>query len=253
MNERVDSYRGFAGHYDLHGWDWYATTFGPRLFHLLEDRGAKPGRALDAGCGTGTLALALAERGWQVTGLDLSEAMLAVARAKDAGGRVAWRAGDITRFDLAAPAGAGAFDLVTCVADTLNHLETLEDWERAFRRFAAHLRPGGWLFFDVMTMRGLERLDKYTVVDVEDRTLILGIIWEPASRRSTVKVASFVPAASGGALYEKAVETVAEWGQPVAGILERLVRAGFDQAERLWPTRPEPEQEDRLAVLARRR
>ena len=255
-SERLDTYRGFADHYDLHAWDWYAGTYGPRLFEMLEKRrltdGSHPPRVLDAGCGTGTLALAMAARGWRVTGLDLSEAMLSAARRKDREGRVTWRRGDITAFDLNDITRDGPFDLITTVADTLNHLETLDEWEAAFRRCAAHLASGGSLFFDVMTCLGLARLDKFTVLDQDDRALILGIIYEPGSRRSTVKVTSFVPAERSSGLYEKAVETVTEWGHPVAGILERLDRAGFTDAERLWPG-GEPEAEERLSIIARRR
>jgi len=251
MTQRHDSYLGFAGHYDVHGWDWYAPTYGPRFFRLLEQRGIVPRRVLDAGCGTGTMALAMAERGWRVTGIDLSEAMLTMARRKDVRQTVTWSRADITRFDLDKSAGAERFDLITCVADTLNHLERLDDWEAAFRCFAEHLEPGGILFFDAMTSRGLSRLDKFTVLDVDDRALILGVIYEPSSRRSTVKATSFIPK-GGSDGYEKATETITEWGQPVAEIMKRLSLAGFVEAGRLWSDEKDPEKEDRLAVLARR-
>src|SRR5262245_20865247 len=207
------AYGNLAGHYDDQGWDWYAATYGPRLLDLLGRRGLAAGRALDAGCGTGTLALAMAARGWKVTGLDLSDAMLEVARGKDASGLVAWRRGDITTFELGRhEPGAGPFDLITCVADTLNHLETLDEWVAAFGRCAAHQPSGGHLFFDVMTCRGLQRLDKISVTDLDDRTLVLSVVYEPAARRSTVKAISFVPAdaAAGersGSRYHKAVDT----------------------------------------------
>lgn len=247
---RHDSYRSFAAHYDLYGLDWFATMYGERLLRLLEERGQRTGRVLDAGCGTGSLALLLAGRGYGVVGIDLSEAMIEIARRKDANGSVTWRVADITAFDVLDT--GGPFDLVTCVADTLNHLETLDEWEAAFRCFAAHLRPGGRLLLDAMTCRGLERLDKFGVSELDDKTLLVSIIYEPAARRSTLKAISFVPAATAG-LYEKAVEAITEWGQPVAGIFERLARAGFGPPERLWSRSEDPEDEDRLMVLAERR
>jgi len=250
MSERHDAYRGFAGHYDLHGWDWYASTYGPRLFRLIDEKGLAGCRVLDAGCGTGTLALALAERGHRVAGTDLSEAMIAVARKKDSAGRVAWHVADITTRE---PGPRDEpFDLVTCVADTLNHLETLDLWEQAFRRLGAHLRSDGWLFFGVMTCRGLERLDKFVAEERDGRMLIAAMVYEPATRRSTVKVTSFAERAGTG-LYERASETITEWGQPVAGILARLASAGFHPAEQPFAQHDDPEKDDRLAIMARKR
>ena len=246
MTGRHDAYAGFAAHYDLHGWDWYAAAYGERLFHTLEEGGVAGGRILDAGCGTGTLALALATRGHRVTGIDFSEPMLEAARRKDGRHEVTWRQADVTAFDL-----GESFDAAVCVADTLNHLETLDQWERAFVCLAAHLRPGGVLFFDVMTCLGLERLDGYTVREVPGRALIVGSIYERSSRRSTAKVTSFVESLSGG-LYERASDTITEWGQPVAAVLERLAACGFEEIRRPWVVREDPEAEERLAVLGRR-
>jgi SAM-dependent methyltransferase len=247
MSERHDSYAGFAGHYDLYNWDWFASAYGERLINLLDERGLARCRVLDAGCGTGTLALMLAGRGCRVTGVDLSEAMLDVARLKEEASAVTWRQGDITRLDLGVR--GEPFDLVTCVSDTLNHLDSLDEWENAFRRFAAHLRPGGALFFDVMTCRGLRRLDRFGADEVEGRTLLLNAIWEPSARRSTVKVTSFAPA-SGGPLYEKATETITEWGQSVSEIFGRLERARFSGPSRPWSRAEDPESEERLMAFA---
>jgi SAM-dependent methyltransferase len=246
MSERHDAYRHLASHYDYHRCDWYAAAFGPRLFSLLETRGFARSRILDAGCGTGTLALAFAGRGYEVTGLDLSESMLEVARKKDPGSRVRWVRGDVTSFELSSPA---AFDVITCVGDTLNHLATLDEWEQAFRGFAHRLRPGGVLYADVLTLRGLERLDHYAVTDFPDRALLLGFIFEPESGRSTMKLTSFVPSGDRG-LFERVSETVTEWGQPVDGIMDRLRRSGFDRIERLWNEAADPEEEERLTLLA---
>jgi len=246
MSARDDSYRGIAGHYDLHMMDWWAQTYGGRLQTLLDQRGLTGSKVLDAGCGTGTLALALAKKGYRVTGVDLSAGLLDVARRKDVDQSVRWLHGDITTLDL-----GETFDVITSVADVLNHLETLDAWERAFRSFAAHLRPGGTLLFDVMTCRGLELLDAYSTQDRADRTLIIGSIWEPATRRSTMKITSFMPSPASG-LWERASDTIAEWGQSVQDVYDRLSRAGFDAPERPWKAGEDPEAEERLVALARR-
>jgi len=53
-------------------------------------------RVLDVGCGTGCLAVLLAESGCIVVGIDPAEASLDVARSKDATGRITWVHGDVT-------------------------------------------------------------------------------------------------------------------------------------------------------------
>ena len=100
MRPPDDLYRGIAAQYDAQQMDWYAPTFGPRLFALLDARGIAPGRLLDAGCGTGTLALSAVARGWTATGVDRSPSLLDRARAKDPAGRVRWIEGDLQGLDL---------------------------------------------------------------------------------------------------------------------------------------------------------
>ena len=248
MTTHHDAYHGLARHYDLHGWDWYAGTYGARLIALLRENGlAAPASILDAGCGTGSLALMLAAEGYRTTGVDFSPEMIARARAKDAAGAVDWRVGDIAALDLGA-----TFDAVLSVADVFNHLETIGEWDAALRGFGAHLRPGGLVFVDAMTCRGLEQMDVQSVQERGGVTLILAIVYERAARRSTLKVSSFAPAPAPAGLYERAQETITEWGQPAASVIAGFARAGFSHVRRVWATSEDAEEDDRLTVLARR-
>jgi 2-polyprenyl-3-methyl-5-hydroxy-6-metoxy-1,4-benzoquinol methylase len=248
MTTRHDAYRDLARHYDLHGWDWYARTCGARLIALLRERGLPAGASiLDAGCGTGSLALMLAAEGYGVTGVDFSPEMIARARAKDTAGKVDWRVGDIAALAL-----GETFDAALSVADVFNHLETPDAWESALRSVGAHLRPGGLVFVDAMTCRGLERMDVQSVQERDGVTLILAIVYERAARRSTLKVVSFAPSSAGAGVYERAQETITEWGQPVTEVMLRFTRAGFSAVERVWTTTDAPEDDDRMTLLARR-
>ena len=137
MTTRHDAYRDLARHYDLHGWDWYARTYGTRLIALLSERGVAAGASiLDAGCGTGSLALLLSAAGYRVTGVDYSPEMIARARGKAGAAAVDWRIGDIAALKLDA-----RFDAVVSVADVFNHLPTLDAWEAALRSLLRELGP----------------------------------------------------------------------------------------------------------------
>lgn len=113
--------------------------------------GTEVGSVLDLGCGTGNSSAPFAELGLPVTGLDLSEEMLAVARRKLPG--ATFVRGDFTTFDL-----GETFDLVTSVFDSLNNLLDPEDFRRCAERVLAHLTPNGVFVFDVNTTAGLRNL-----------------------------------------------------------------------------------------------
>jgi len=128
-----------------------ADDFQPVILARLEEALAGQGdppqrRLLDLGCGTGTLACEMAGRGWEVTGVDASPAMLERARAKagERGVPVEWVDGDVRRFRR-----EGRFGLAVSFYDTLNHLLTNADLMRALRSANACLDRDGLLAFDV--------------------------------------------------------------------------------------------------------
>ncbi|MER8224880.1 class I SAM-dependent methyltransferase [Streptomyces sp. NPDC094143] len=132
-------------------WDARAALFDEQPDHGLRDpevrrawaerlRGWLPGRAgdvLDLGCGTGSLSLLAAEQGHRVTGVDLSAAMVRLAREKLAGRDAVFVVGDAA----APPVGGQRFDAVL-----VRHvLWALPDPARALRHWYGLLRPGGRL------------------------------------------------------------------------------------------------------------
>lgn len=94
-------------------------------------------RVLDAGCGTGRVAIELARRGYVVTGVDLDASMLAVARDRSPGLR--WELAD-----LASLPEVGTFDLAVLAGNVMIFL-TPGTEAAVLSRMAATLRPGGLL------------------------------------------------------------------------------------------------------------
>ncbi|MFF9286752.1 class I SAM-dependent methyltransferase [Streptomyces griseosporeus] len=107
---------------------------------LAEESGVR--RVLDIGCGTGVLALLLAERGIDVVGVDPAAASLDVARAKPGAERVRWIHGDTTALP---PLRA---DLATMTANVAQHITDPRAWRQTLRATHAALRPGGRLVFE---------------------------------------------------------------------------------------------------------
>ena len=92
-------------------------------------------RVLDLGCGTGPLTAELAMLGYDVTGIDISDGMLAAAgeRARALGlGNVSFEKADMRRFRA-----AKKFDAAVCTMDGINHLLSVADVTECFRRFTA--------------------------------------------------------------------------------------------------------------------
>jgi SAM-dependent methyltransferase len=106
----------------------------------------KVATVLDLGCGTGGHALELARRGYQVVGIDRSEAMLERARAKSAGhlkGTAAFRQGNIRDFVL-----DERFDAAIMMFAVLGYQTTNADVIAALKNTRRHLRTGSILIFD---------------------------------------------------------------------------------------------------------
>ncbi|MBO0775791.1 MAG: class I SAM-dependent methyltransferase [Actinobacteria bacterium] len=101
------------------------------------------GSVLDVGCGTGTFACLLADRGVEVVGVDPAAASLDIARAKPGAQRVQWVLGD------AASLPELQVDLATMTGNVAQVFLTDEEWSVTLRGVHTALRPGGHLVFEV--------------------------------------------------------------------------------------------------------
>ena len=158
--------------YDLE----YPDCTGDELEFLAASAGPAPSRILELATGTGRVALALARLGHHVTGLDISEGMLARARAKRAmldpetASRVTFTPGDMTRFQLDTP-----FDMVVAAFNALLLLPDAKARASCLAASCEHLRPGGSLVVDVFAANPIDRTPDHETVQFLER--------DPASNR----------------------------------------------------------------------
>ena len=139
----------YARYYDLlYANKDYAgeATFVDRT---LRQHGAGGGSLLELGCGTGKHALELAQRGWEVCGVDLSAAM--VAQAQDRAARspeglkskVGFQLGDVRTVRV-----GKTFDSVISLFHVMSYQTTNADLAAAIETAVTHLKPGGVFLFD---------------------------------------------------------------------------------------------------------
>lgn len=111
------------------------------------ERGTRPVRTvLDLGCGTGAHAVRLAQRGYKVVGVDISDAMLYEARqrASTTAETIEFILGDVRSVRL-----DWQFDAVICMFAVMGYQTTDDDVGRALDTVRHHLTPGGPFIFDV--------------------------------------------------------------------------------------------------------
>ena len=144
----MTSYERFGEFYDAVMGDRRAAA--EQVMELI--RAAKPDakNVLELGCGTGSILKRLQDA-YEVSGLDISEKMLSLARKKVPRSKLYRQ--DMVDFRI-----GDRFDVIFCVFDSINHVRRFSDWKKVFAAVRRHLSPSGCFIFDINTQRKLERL-----------------------------------------------------------------------------------------------
>jgi glycine/sarcosine N-methyltransferase len=141
-----DMYDTFSSDYDRFvNWQNRLTIELPFIIKQLQQINAKS--ILDAATGTGMHAIALAQLGYKTAGSDISTGMIQKARlnAAAAGVQVQF---EVAGFgNLVSIFGMHSFDALLCLGNSLPHLLTRIELDKALSDFAACLKPGGLLLF----------------------------------------------------------------------------------------------------------
>lgn len=240
MNE-TSFYRTIAPHYDrIFPGDPAAAPF---ITRRLAGQG---GLFIDAGCGSGTLALDLAARGLRVIGIDSSAELVALAEAKAAAGtgRPSFRVMDMMHLsDICDPGQAAG---VSCLGNTLVHLTDPRLAAGFLEQAAALLVPGGHCFIQIINY---------------DRILDRFIKGLPAVENEHIRFErNYLRPAEGGALTFRTRLLIKETGQVLSnavpllplrkGRLEDFLKeAGFVSVEGFANFEGEPYTDESLALV----
>lgn len=242
-------YHDYARLYDRSG----QLGFSLRMIHYLEELLAihpvKGQSILDLACGTGTVAIAMTGKGWQVQGVDGSAEMLHQCKEKSpAGSNIRWSQQDMRSFTSAEPVS-----LVTCLYDSLNYMLTDDDLVSVFRSVYAALQPGGLFVFDMNTAWTLAvHWDDVTyVTDTEELTTILQSTYDDHRQRATAILICFE---RQGECYNKVRERHIEQAFPLEQVATDLANSGFKVEAQYdcFTLRAANDQNDRVLWVARK-
>ena len=245
----------FARIYNLH-WTAFVQDLAPRILSYYESTPiAQANKSLlDVCCGTGQLAVYFLERGYRVTGLDLSEHMLRYARENAAlyveSGQAKFVHADASDFSLDEP-----FGLVVSTFDALNHLESEQALRQCFRCVFAALAPDGYFIFDLNTRAGLMRWNNMSVNDDEQITIITRGVYDGQGDRAATRITGFIRDPDG--FYERFEQTAFNTVFDLHRVREALLDTGwrhvyFARSQDLAASIDEPEREKRAFIVARK-
>lgn len=182
----------YAGRYDLLYQDKNYESECELLAEVFRRYGRAPVQTiLDLGCGTGNHSLPLARRGYSVTGVDRSPAMLAQAAQKASVGRLGDNApvftqGDVHDLDLHRD-----FDAVLMMFAVLGYQLTNDDVGAALRTVRRHLKPGGLFVFDIWygpAVLAIRPADRVKSLSTPDGTVIRAASTKMDSYRQLAEV-----------------------------------------------------------------
>lgn len=174
MAKPMNDYTGFAKVYELFMDNIPYDEWAVYLTGLLNEYAVAPGSLLcELGCGTGSMTRRLAEAGYDMIGIDLSEEMLDVARYDhpECESDILYLNQDMREFEL-----YGTVAAVVSLCDSMNYLTSEEDLLKVFRLVNNYLDPGGYFIFDMKTEYHYETLmGNRTIVDNREECTL---IWE---------------------------------------------------------------------------
>ncbi len=237
----MDVYQDFAGVYDELMDNVPYEQWAGRLDDLIRKYGvsvperdaekaldAERNLVVDLGCGTGTLTELMYAKGYDMIGVDLSEAMLNIAMEKkeNSGAEILYLQQDMRELELYSTAGT-----IFCVCDSLNYILEEEELLTVFSLVNNYLFPGGIFIFDFNTEYKYREVigDAVIAENREDCSFIWENFYDPEEEINEYDLTVFVRAE--GDLFKKFTETHFQRGYTVEKMRKLAEKAGMAVVE----------------------
>lgn len=214
--------------YDTY-WLPYPRRIGPEL-RQLHQRLAPDAerRMLDVGCGTGIVTAAFQEAGYEVTGVDISEPMLAQARQR-LGKQATLLHADASDFQV-----DGQFPFALSTYDIPNHIGDPGRIRSYLECVFAAVEPGGWFVFDVATPAGLRSINNAQVRETEESILLYRGALDETAGYGVYRISGVVRAPDGR--YDRFAVTITNYLVQVDKLLAMAVDVGWQEPYLVAPS-----------------
>ena len=248
----MEAYTSFAEVYDrfmdnipYKEWCEYVTG-------LLNEYEIRDGLILDLGCGTGSLTELLADRGYDMIGVDNSEDMLQIAMDKreKSGKDILYLMQDMREFEL-----YGTVRAVLSICDCMNYILEYEDLVEVFRLVNNYLDPRGIFIFDLNTIYKYETLMGESTIaeDREECSFIWDNYYDKESKINEYDLSLFIKQEED--LYRKYTENHYQRAYSLEEVKRAINEAGMDfvAAFDAFTQNPVKDTSERIYIIARER
>ncbi|MBQ8689203.1 MAG: class I SAM-dependent methyltransferase [Clostridia bacterium] len=207
---------------DYSGWADFIEEIISKEYTL-----GKPELVLDMGCGTGSMTVELAKRGYDMTGIDISVEMLDIAReraeALGFGGKILWLCQDMCEFEL-----YGTVDVTVSCLDCINHLTTPAQLKKCLSLVHNYLIPNGIFIFDINGKHKFENVyaDRSYVMETEGSLCVWQNFYNPKSKLCDFYITLFSETEEG--TYERYDEAQRERMYTLKSMKNALAQTGFE-------------------------
>ncbi|MGN0271894.1 MAG: class I SAM-dependent DNA methyltransferase [Lachnospiraceae bacterium] len=243
----MDAYTSFAEVYDMFMDNVPYEEWSRYLTELLKEYRIEEGVVCELGCGTGKMTRLLADTGYDMIGVDMSEDMLAIASMENPQ-QILYLCQDMRELEL-----YGTVAAVVSVCDSMNYLLEEDDLLQVFQRVNEYLEPGGVFLFDLNTIYKYETLLGETTI-CENRpegSFIWENYYDAEEQINEYDLTLFIQEKEN--LYRKFEETHYQRGYSMEKIRTLLEEAGmeFVTAYDACTKNPPREDSERIYIVAR--
>ena len=243
----MDAYTSFAEVYDMFMDNVPYEEWSRYLTELLKEYRIEEGVVCELGCGTGKMTRLLADAGYDMIGVDMSEDMLAIASMENPQ-QILYLCQDMRELEL-----YGTVAAVVSVCDSMNYLLEEDDLLEVFQRVNEDLEPGGVFLFDLNTIYKYETLLGETTI-CENRpegSFIWENYYDAEEQINEYDLTLFIQEKEN--LYRKFEETHYQRGYSMEKIRTLLEEAGmeFVTAYDACTKNPPRENSERIYIVAR--